>query len=656
MPPPPTATDSWPLVAHAGSLRKGPEPEKSATSALHRRGSNLGVVKLAIDARGAFAARSRLSRTVGELGEVLRGSKIDNNPLSPWYKPFCHGCSPAFLEQLELALEVDQLSPGDRFFREPATEDFLLTLTRGSVDVRGAPKASVTKVSAPLLICGYDKNALVEVVAKTECEVYRLSIEACSKMAATSPEDTWRVLLRFMTFQHRVETQLGISWWSPAAALSRLAPFAASGRDFVDRVAKILTLEVYLPGEVIVEQGALVDSTLILESGRCTIEKNSPDTLFVSDAAQEEVDGYWIGGIGGVCGFTGDLKRKATVRARTVCKVHKVPNMELVEILAGIPTERQSFRAVAEKELRSKSMERLEDHAFFSNFSRNFLKLLRPRCRVQVFFANEPLMRQGELADSLFILGSESCVVLEVDNLRTKEMHGRHCLGIVALINPKPTRRASTVITLAACAVRVLTREDWLDALKLHPEHREWIDAFTQEQMEKICEARECMLRQRAWEKIQVRDSAAKKKYMDRRHKTEFSPRAPESTAANNAASFRRSAVLSNVSIRSAGTQNQSTLKQGRGGDSNHLSETREAWPCFNGASALVPHTQLPPLAKPPALKSSAEDEPVATTCSERSAVQRLLGEQEGNNSMPSWDLCDAALGVPPAPPDSTAL
>lgn len=576
------------------------------------------------------------------------GSQVDaQDPFHEmWHVPFCKGSDPAFVECFIVALEHYKLLKGMVLFRE--SDDFLMVLIEGAVEVHDGVGGPRVIVASPLAVCGFDRTRATRAAAQSVCKVQRLSQRRLVQLAADFPEDTRRVLLRIMTFQVRAENVLRLPWWSPAAAFQGLAPFAECSEAFAATVGKIMRLEVYLPGETIVEEGAIVDSTLILESGRCHIEKRSSKSLWNIDVVDEITDGFWIGGMGGVCGFAGELKRKATVRAIAVCKVHRLPTAALVEVLGCSPPERQRFRAIAERDLRAKDTERLEDHDFFKGFTRTFLNLLRPKCRVQVFFAKETLIRQGDPADSLFIFGSESGVVLEIDGQRVKEIHGRHCLGVLALLCHRPKRRAATVITLTACAVRVLRREDWLDALKLYPEHREWIDSFTQEQAEKVSEAREGLLRRRAWERIQARDSTAKQKFWLRRARSGFGPRPERGPAAaqrlptaclepSHQEAARTMPMLAvPLAVLGAASKRGSAVAAG-GKAAARPSFCRERWPCFNGAEALLPQTRLPCLGGPAPAEAAAEEQLQADGCEDD--MLRLAREWRAAAMLEQHDL-----------------
>jgi len=505
--------------------------------------------------------------------------------LSLWHVHFCKDCEPASLDWFTRAMESLKLVPGMSFMSGGSEDpDFMLLLKEGSVEVTdrdhssdGGKSLAPARLKAPLLICGFNSNRRVDVIASEICEVQRMSLRAATRLAEQFPDEAHRVFSRLMAFQARSAFELKAPWWSASAACSRLPPFTESAPEFISEAAKLFLLEVYVPGDTIVEEGTSVDCTLFLECGRCNIEKRSAKNLYSVEVLTDISDGFWIGGVAGVCGFAGETRRKATVRATTVCKVYRIPTADLVQVLSSNAVERQRFRTIAERELRAKDSDRLEDHEFFLKFSREFLNLLRPKCRVQVFFAGEQLFSRGQPADSLLILGAESRIKVEYDG-RAKELTGRQCLGISALINPRPTRRASSVTTLMACAVRVLTRADWADALKLYPKHREWIDKFTQTELGKIANAKESVLHRRAWEKIQARDQAAKLDHRDRLARGfrcwPPSPRQPAGRWKEPCAAAK------------ADTQPIAAEPE----------QTPERMPCFNGCEAVLPHTVLPRL------------------------------------------------------------
>jgi len=414
--------------------------------------------------------------------------------------------------------------------------------------------------------------------------------------------------------------------------------------SFLHSVARHLTMEIYTPGDVIVKEGDRVDSTMILECGQAVVEKiDTKVSLWVSDRVAEIQDGFWIGGVGGICGFAGELRRNATIRASSVCKVHRLMNSVFVEILGSCPEERQRFRELAERQLQIRDTERLEDHAFFKDFDKAFLNLLRPKCRPQVFFSEEVLMVQGAPADSLFILGADSIVTIEVDGLIVRELTGRACLGVVALLSPRPVKRASTIMTRAACSVRTITRVQWLEALSHHPEHRRWLQSFTSQQMSMVAQARGDLMTRRAWDKIQKREGVASRRHQERYASCfidygadEFVPLPPQP----------RRRVANSATPRGVKDVNS---------QDKHL----EYWDCYNGAKAAMPHIKLPQLGAPPRSSSAPYASQAGTAPSEMYESQMESADEAGDvefmprtidekrrRSAEVWLACEKALGV----------
>mmetsp|Transcript_11473 Transcript_11473/g.21538 ORF Transcript_11473/g.21538 Transcript_11473/m.21538 type:complete len:1396 (-) Transcript_11473:111-4298(-) len=437
--------------------------------------------------------------------------------LNVWHMPFCRDCDANFLTMFTLELKICKLVPGQMVFsaepgktRKGEDADFLLILICGSVQVDRSSQmrqGDLEQVQAPLVITGFNRKYRSAIVTATVCEVHRLSVPSCQRLAEKWPKDTKRVLQRMIEFQRRREEKTGTEpWWNPTTSLRHQAWFKDSDEEFLNSLSQKLTTAVYLPGEVIVNEGEVADSTMLLECGTIYIERVDTRTLVHTDHIGQVHDGYWIGEM---AMFAGESRRRATITASTVCKVHKLMNKALVELLLTFPTERQRFRELAEHRLRAVEKERLEDHDFFKDFDREFLNRLRQKCRPQVFFAQEVLMKQGEIADCLFILGSECIVSLEVDEVQVKRIVGRACLGTKALLSARPVKRASTVITQTVCAVRTLTRDDWLDSLKLYPQQLKWLKAFTEYQIGKVENARNAFMKKRAWEKIQQREAHA---------------------------------------------------------------------------------------------------------------------------------------------------
>jgi CRP-like cAMP-binding protein len=510
------------------------------------------------------------------------------------------------------------------------------------------------QVHSPLIMVGFNRKHRAMMVTSTVCEVHRLTIPSCARLAERYPRDLQVVLDRMLRFDKLREAKLNSSWWCATKSLRHQAWFRDSDEAFLQELVKNLHTELFLPNEVLVLEGDVADSTMLLECGTVAIERVDTRSLYSNDRIGEVHDGYWIGEM---AMFAGESKRRATITAITVCKVRRLYNKELVRLLCQFPTERQRFRQLAEHRLRAAEKEQLEDHTFFKDFDRAFLNLLRQKCKAQVYFAGEVLMNQGDPADTLFILGQDSFVTLNVDGQQVKKLVGRACLGTKALLSARPVKRASTVITQTVCAVRTLTREDWLDALKLHPEHQKWLSSFTKDQMGKVSEARAAFTKKRAWEMIHQRELTATALHCERLIEPEIyvrQTRQRHRSVGSSRSGSRKSHFggkdSGQFTARTSSIEDDLSAMIGGCDASDEFSfyaapkpsqAVPEIWECFNGSLVTVPHTRLPHLASNEDQNQSDE----LDSKERRSTRKSALARSESDESF-DYDEVEEALGM----------
>eukprot|EP00440_Ansanella_granifera_P053401 gb/GFBE01057887.1/.p1 GENE.gb/GFBE01057887.1/~~gb/GFBE01057887.1/.p1 ORF type:complete len:1246 (+),score=297.86 gb/GFBE01057887.1/:1-3738(+) len=553
----------------------------------------------------ATIAALRRNNTIGLPGN-------EPQKVSRWYDPFCDGLSTQFQEALNLRMECFKLVPGQQLIRtlEGDDADFLIVLKKGTIKAQVPAKAehrasviarqqAMQDVTAPCIICGFDRSCNMTASAKELSEIYRMTAGKCQEMAAVFPEDTRTFLERVSAFQDRLEQRRGYYWWSSLNVLRTHEPFSASGDNFLHQCLPLLQTRFFLPGEALVEEGDEVNTAFILESGDAIIEQQKGGGSGSShDRTGEIKDSYLVGGIGGAYGLAGMKKRSATITARSVCKVIEVPIFEFLGLLEGNPTTREALREIAERRLKELAAERLEDHQFFSNFSKSFLNTVRTKCQAQVFFANEAIVRQGDPADSMVIIGADAAVSMVVDGKKIKDIYGGTTLGATCVISPAQVKRTATILTKSVCAVRRLKRKDWLEALKTHSEHRLWIQSFAEEQLAIAAQQGVEVARRRNWDKTKAREAAAKQAHYQRLRGSGYNP--------NPAQPFRR-----RMYTRFAGDQRPETAPGLTARKASALDDENGPvkWDCFNGRKATVPNTRLPMLClRPPSDNEEASE------------------------------------------------
>mmetsp|Transcript_97146 Transcript_97146/g.173025 ORF Transcript_97146/g.173025 Transcript_97146/m.173025 type:complete len:1314 (+) Transcript_97146:117-4058(+) len=546
------------------------------------------------------------------------GAELKVSPM--WYMPFCSKLHHGFLEELIHGLESFKLVPGQNIFRDMdgPDGDFLVVLTRGVVQVEmpnerplepsqeqhsvftdgrrhrkerkhDAQSVAITEVAAPIIICGFDKSCRVPSTAKVLAEVYRLTVEKCSMLAANWPEETRIFMERMSTFQDRLEKLHSKVWWSSLNVLRRHEPFSGSSDDFLNKMQPLIRVRFVLPGEALVIEDDAVTHTVLLESGTAVIEQQKKSVSSSShDRSGLISDSYLIGGIGCAYGFAGMQKRVATIHAKTVCKVIEVPIAGFLGLLKDIPSARQRFRSIAERRLQEMAPERLEDHQFFSNLSKSFVNTVRTKCQAKVFFEGEAIVRQGEPSDSMIIISANTVVTVMVDGRRVKDISHGATVGAAAVLSIQPPRRVATMLTQTVSTVRTLMRKDWVEALRNHAEHRSWIQTFTDEQLQLAETEEKDILRRREMTKVRQRETMARRAWCERLRGRDFDPDEAAKTP------FRRKAVKTQDQMMRELQQDHTASRAPK---PLALADVNlEHWECFNGKKAVVPHTRLPQL------------------------------------------------------------
>jgi len=268
------------------------------------------------------------------------------------------------------------------------------------------------------------------------------------------------------------------------------------------------------------------------------------------------------------------------------------------------------------------------------------MNTVRTKCERQVFFAGETIVRQGEHADSMIIIGADTDVTLMVDGRKIKDISGGLTIGVRAVLFPAKGGRSATIVTKTACAVKRLTRRDWIDTLKTHAEHRLWIQQFMDRQMQIAEEeARELIMRNN-WTKIRARESKATRAHYDRLRSREYQPgKAPP---AKKITRLEAQALLAE----------QSATKPNANTKIKEEKETRERWPCFNDKYAVMPSPRLPQLRGGPKAVEEDDDEDLALDANAQDIPQSSIGSDSTPAARPSQR---PALFESDAPPTTWA-
>jgi len=367
--------------------------------------------------------------------------------------------------------------------------------------------------------------------------------------------------------------------------LRRHEPFSVRIDSFLDECAPLLRVRFVMPGEAVVVEDSDVTHALLLESGEAHIKiRKGGGSASPHDRAGKIQDSYLIGGIGGAYGFAGMQKRACSITATTVCKVISIPIKDFHNVLERNPKARQLFREIAERRLRELAPERLEEHEFFSGFNKQMMNSVRAKCHAKVVFAGEAIVRQGDINEGMVIISAGTVVTMLIDGSNIKETSDGAIIGVEAVLTPTRGRHYITIVSKTACAVRVLRRSDWLEVLKTNPDHRLWMQAFVDEQLERAETEFQEHVKRRNWERIRQRESVAKRKHLARSRGGENDVKKGKSPRRH----LYRTAAGTPGFVVPLPPKKQTAPE-----------DARERWECFNGHGALMPSIRLPMLRDP---------------------------------------------------------
>lgn len=534
-------------------------------------------------------------------------------------------CHPRALDKIALGIQPASFEPGQIMLEEGEESAHMIIFLKGMVSVEMSG-TEIDKVEAPSVFgemaASHGANRPLRTAtirAITSCEVQLLPEEVYTSAFSKYSQD----LSQFQKLKE-IRAKQSADWMTSVSCdlvpdLQKLQVFRDADYDFIREMSQQLQQAIFLPDQIILKEGEESQSFFIIQRGTATIEK-------AGEQVQEITQGAAVGEMA-ILGITQPMP--CTWRALTICQVRTLHTDDFMSLLQGHVKERARLREIAAQKLSASARDALEDYSFFQSFSKGFVNLLKPQCPLRLCFANEVLCTQGEVADSMFVLGKGSTVIVEVDGVKVKELHEGECFGTLALLSTKRLKRAGTVRCKTVCTVRALPRDAWMDALAHFPEQRQKLLEFTEVQTQKIEGARDKVMRSLAGRRIRRREREAVGKYQVRadlgnQHRRwctlGFSSGSTSCTVSkrlSSMASTQEQSMFSSIVMPISAAPNTSvqsipeshrntaprspTITQGStltpAGFQPGLSlpdAMPERWECFNGDEICVPQTQLP--------------------------------------------------------------
>jgi len=271
--------------------------------------------------------------------------------------------------------------------------------------------------------------------------------------------------------------------------------FSDMSHAFVQELAASAIDRIFMPGDVVMHQGAVEFSMFILVTGTADV--------FVSDVSKSD-DPYTVTkerspvrharsmsrvshlAPGAICGELAMLgitpTRSATIKASALCIFWEVTQDKAMAILDRYPQEHDLFGAVIVHNLDISVPGRLLQLPLLRAFDRKFRMLLTLYCERHAFFPDQQILKEGEAGDKCYIFNLGPAMLQKkgftVKTFSPGSHFGcDHMLGINRLY-------CGSLIAMTVCHILAVSRSSYLLALEQYPSQKASQQLLRQQRVE----------------------------------------------------------------------------------------------------------------------------------------------------------------------------
>mmetsp|Transcript_100022 Transcript_100022/g.173584 ORF Transcript_100022/g.173584 Transcript_100022/m.173584 type:complete len:1371 (+) Transcript_100022:74-4186(+) len=263
--------------------------------------------------------------------------------------------------------------------------------------------------------------------------------------------------------------------------------FANTNSAFVDEISNAAIDRIYMPGDLIIEQGMRGDSMFIMVSGQAGVFVSDPDTVLdTHDPARmpvgasgggkaafdkrcfSRVGTLHAGSISGELAMLGvSLIRSATIEAETICSMWEITQDKALTILERFPDAQRHFGELIVKHLERTVPARILSLQLFRGFDRKFRTLLGLYCERRVSFPGQCVAREGTTGDQLFCINLGKAM-LEKKGVPIKTFSSGSHFGSTVMLGIHKLYVGSLVV-VQTCHVLSINRTSYIQALDHYP-------------------------------------------------------------------------------------------------------------------------------------------------------------------------------------------
>lgn len=401
---------------------------------------------------------------------------------------------------------------GQRIIEERLPDDrCMYLLSSGSVTVHkgGVEVASLSAgaVVGEITVLGLASRRSSTVIAAETCCTQVLHQSIVVRGLELFPEERQKVLMMALKKTGLADQdaepvepsdltrQISGSWGSAGTnraflkVLKKSPLFSSISPHFVDELSNAAADRIYMPGDLIIEQGGNGDSMFIMVFGQAAVFITDPDSIPVTapehgeqtslsrcESRRSRIDRNSMSRVGTLHAgsITGELAmlgvsqvRSATIVAETICSMWEVTQERALTILECFPDAQKHFSLLIVKHLERTVPARFTALPMLRGFDRKLRTLLGLYCERKVLFPGHIVCREGHAGSCMFVINLGRATLEKKGITIRTYVSGSHFGSTVMLGVHKSY--LGTLGVVQTCHVLCISRASYIQALDHYP-------------------------------------------------------------------------------------------------------------------------------------------------------------------------------------------
>lgn len=418
------------------------------------------------------------------------------------------GCSSQFLDFLAGSLEERIYLQGQKIIIEDTVDDSsAYILNWGTVKVlqggREIGQLESGSVFGEVVLFGLSTKRSSTVVASSTCQTQVLHQNVVIRGLELFPDDRQKVLM--IAFARSNKDDQSESQFKASASMNTISSedwqavelravmkavksskyLANIPAAFMEDLSKVSAHRIYMPGDLIIEEGKDGDSMFIMVSGNASVYATAPDDQAAHHAedAPHPVTKIGVAAAGSISGELAMLgvsqTRSATIEAETICCMWEISHDSALSIMERMPEARQQFADIIVQHLQHLVPPIIDGLPLFRQFDQKFRMLLGLNSERYAFFPGQQIFAEGQPGEGLYVVNLGRAQ-LEKKGITIKTYtHGSHFNSTIMLGIHQFS--FCSLNALQTCHVVVISNASFLQALDHYPSEQAAVRLMRQE-------------------------------------------------------------------------------------------------------------------------------------------------------------------------------